>query len=298
MKRWIAMLLCAAVFCVMLPVPVYGDMGPKPSVVIDFEGLDGTAYYVTLLSEKETTGPFTALNDGNASYAHYQEGDDGYEIFLKFVEYQDADGFYFLQYFQDCTQTQQFQWTYYPPQAFKVLLYFPDTDEFLVSGQIYERYAFDSYFTADVSGVEGLSVLADAGIVLEKSYQYGWEVLSLLVRILLTILIELAVALLFGFREKKQFLFLVYVNTATQVLLNVLLNIINYQAGWMAFFAFYVLLELFVFAVEAVLYSVYMKKFGKKPVPGWKPVLYAFVANAASFGAGAAIARWMPGVIL
>ena len=82
-------------------------------------------------------------------------------------------------------------------------MYFPKTDEFLVSEQIYDRYAFDSYFTASVSGVELSAVQADAEIMLEKSYQYGTEILSLIVRILLTIIIELLVALLFGFREKK-----------------------------------------------------------------------------------------------
>lgn len=34
---------------------------------------------------------------------------------------------------------------------FKILLYFPDVDRFAVSSEIYERYAFDSYFTVTVA---------------------------------------------------------------------------------------------------------------------------------------------------
>lgn len=297
MKRWFAMVLCVILCCAVLPARAYGDMGPKPSVVVDFNGLDGIEYYATLLSQQESTGPYSAVENEADLEDVYQEYMGDYEVYLKFAQYRDADGYYFLPYFQECTGTQQFQWTYYPPGTFKILLYFPEQDAFLVSSQIYDRYAFDSYFTAEVTGVGRSAVQADAGIVLEKSYQYGTEILSLLVRILLTILIELAVALPFGFREKKQFLFLVYVNTATQIALNVALNIINYQEGWMAFFVFYILLELAVFAVEAILYSIYLKKLGQKPAPGWKPAVYALVANAASFGAGVAVARWLPGIV-
>lgn len=48
--------------------------------------------------------------------------------------------------------------------------------------------------------------------------------MSLAIRIVITILIELAVALLFGFREKKQLQVLAVVNIVTQIVLNVLLK--------------------------------------------------------------------------
>ena len=104
----------------------------------------------TLLSSKKSTGPHSALNE-DGTYARYAEGDEDYEIFLRFVEYHDTDGYYFLQFFQDCSGSHQFRWTYYPPKMFKILLYFPELDHFIVSHEVYERYAFDSYFTAHVS---------------------------------------------------------------------------------------------------------------------------------------------------
>ena len=57
------------------------------------------------------------------------------------MDYEDPDGFYFLQWFWECTQTDLLDWNYRPPQAFKVLVFYPETGEYRASG-IYERYAF------------------------------------------------------------------------------------------------------------------------------------------------------------
>lgn len=275
---------------IMFPNTVQADMGPKPSIVIDFSGLDGKTYYATLLSSEKSTGPFSALNDNNHKYVHYQEGDKDYDIFLKFAEYseyQDADGFYFLQYFTDCSQTNQFSWTYYPPQVFKILLYFPETDSFIISDDYYERYAFDSYFTVEVSGTS---------ISTEKSYNYSTETLSLIVRIVLTIIAELGIALLFGFREIKQIRFIIIVNVITQVALNLILNLINYRSGELAFIVFYFILEVVVFAMEAVLYNWYLKTNSQKKVSGWKPGIYALTANTVSYALGFGLAYWIPSI--
>ena len=129
-----------------------------------------------------------------------------------------------------------------------------------------------------------------------KSYQYKQEILSLVARILITIAIEMGIALLFGFRGKKALLLLVIVNTVTQIILNVLLNIINFRSGSLALVTGYIGLELVVFAIEAVLYTVLMKKITDKAKPTWFYIVYALVANAVSFGAGLIIANILPGI--
>jgi hypothetical protein len=208
-----------------------------------------------------------------------------------------VDGFYFLQFFQDCSQTQQFNWTYYPPQKFKILLYFPETGRFVSSSEYYERYAFDSYFTADVSDLNlFVETQGEAKIITEKSYDYTNELLSLFVRILLTIAIELGIAILFGFRAKNQLRFIVLVNVVTQIVLNLALNIINYRSGQMAFVFFYVLLEIVVFVIEAALYTLHLKKHNVEIIPVWKPCIYALVSNASSFALGLGLAYWIPGI--
>lgn len=126
-------------------------MGPKPSVVIDFKGLEDENYYVTLLSKTDSTGPYSAITKG-PGYTMYESGDEDYDVFLKFAGYEDGDGYYFLQYFKNCGDSHRFAWTYYPPVNFKILVYFPDYDAFAVSAEAYERYAFDSYYSVSVSG--------------------------------------------------------------------------------------------------------------------------------------------------
>jgi len=292
MKKIVLIMFCAFIMTMMFPNTARADMGPKPSVVIDFNGVEGKTYYATLLSNEKSTGPFSVLDESNDTLAHYQVGDEDYDIFLKFAEYSDVDGYYFLQFFKDCTQTNQFSWTYYPPQVFKILLYFPETDSFVISDDYYERYAFDSYFTAEVSDTSFNAEISYA----EKSYAYTNEIFSLIIRVILTIVAELGIALLFGFRERKQFRFIIFVNVITQIALNLALNIINYRSGELAFIIFYVLLEAAVFITEAILYTWYLRKQSPKKIPGWKPGIYALVANTASFVLGLGLAYWIPGI--
>ena len=287
MKRKIFALLLCFVLVMAMPITAHADMGPKPSVRIEFTGIEGETYYGTLLSKGKSTGPASAW-DGNPEYAYRQPEDADYDIWLKFVEYEDTDGYYFLQWFWECSENNQLNWTYYPPTSFKILLYFPETDTFYVS-PVYERYAFDSYFTVDLSEYDSDPILAS------KSYDYTWELISLAARIVLTIALELGIALLFGYREKKVLGLLAVVNIVTQVTLNVALNIINYNSGSMIFTFSYVLFEILVFTIEAVAYAVLIRKYSKVQKKG-RAVGYAFIANAASFALGLWLAHVIPGI--
>lgn len=291
----------------LLPLPgltVRADIGPKPSVRITFIGLEEQDYYVTLLSETTSTGP-------------YSEGDfsSGYEIGKHFADYQDADGFHYLGYHQECVKgsPQQFAWTYYPPASFKILLYFPQEDRFLVSEEVYERYAFDSYYTVErkerePSAAEGRAVITGGEV--RRSYDYTWELLSLFARIVITIAVELGIAWLFRLRSKGQILVIGVTNLVTQTVLNILLNISNYRSGSWKFVFHYIWMELLVFVIEGIVYSRLLgdgrKGASERAADNTEesgtisrrvhPWLYAFAANAASFAAGMWIAGLIPGI--
>lgn len=217
------------------------------------------------------------------------------------MNYKDPDGYYFLQRSWKVSESKELAWTYYPPDDFKILLYYPETETFVSSG-IYARYAFDTYYTVDMDGVDIGSVeynddlSTNERIEAYRSYNYRQEMLALGARIVLTILIEMMVALLFGFRQKKQLLILAVVNIITQIILNVLLNVINYNSGPLAFTFFYVLFELIVFALEAVLYCTILKRLSEKKKEDAYYILYSFVANLISFGAGLFLAAKLPGM--
>lgn len=307
LARIITTLVCAIMVIMIFPITANADTGPKPSVQITFENLGAEECWGTLLSRKPSTGPSSAW-DGNEEDARHNENpngqydwqDFGYDVWKAFVDYDEKDDFYFLQEAWKINETKELAWTYYPPNEFKILLYFPETGEYAVSG-VYERYAFDSYFTVNMDGAKfsvdyNEELSSNDRLNAYKSYNYGVEIGSLVARIIITIVIEMAIALIFAYREKKQFLLLAGVNSGTQIILNVLLNIINYNSGEMAFVVFYVLFELVVFVIEAILFYHLLNKISIKQKPKWLAVVYALVANAVSFGAGMMIAEWLPGI--
>ena len=281
------LLLCALLLALMLSTTARADVGPKPSVNVTFTGLQEGLCYATLLSEVSSTGPYRAWEDGDdVRDGWVPEEESNLDVWQGFVDYEDPDGFYFLQFYRRVDVTEKFVWSYRPPSVYKIVLYYPDSGEF-VSGGILNQYAFDSYYTADVS---------DGTVQLERSYEYGWEIVSLLVRIVLTIAVELGFALLCGLRRRWQVKTVVLVNVITQVALNVGLNIINYKAGSMAFVIFYVLLEILVFIVEAVAFSILLRRRAPEGEKMGHPVVFAFWANVFSFAVGYALAHWIPGI--
>ena len=301
----LAALLCVALLVMAFPILANADMGPKASVRIQFENMGDELCYGTLLSERESTGP-ASVWDGTEENARTYEENPYSNYFVRavweaFVNYKDPDGYYFLQEGWTVSETKEIAWTYYPPPSFKILLYYPETGTFVSSG-IYERYAFDTYYTVDMDGMNISSVKYNEDlstyerIEAYRSYNYLQEMLSLIARIVVTIVIEMSVALLFGFRKKKQLLILSIVNLITQIVLNVLLNIINYDLGPLAFTVLYALFEIAVFAIEAVLYCKILKKVSEKQQKNWYYVTYSFVANLVSFGTGFFLARILPGI--
>ena len=292
MKKY-SVLLGFVVFVIgmVFSTAIKADTGPKPSVCITFEHMGDEVCYGTLLSKDESTGPYSVWN---GSKEEADTSDMGYKIWKAFVDYKDIDGYYFLQEAWQCNETKNLEWTYYPPSTFKILLYYPETNTFVASG-IYERYAFDSYFTVDMSKVRnGILDAQKKNIVAQQSYDYKAEIISLGCRIVITIVLEIAIALLFGFRKKKQLGVIALINIVTQIILNVLLNIINYHQGTEWFVINYILLEMVVFAIEAVLYNVVLNRVSEQKVSVKRIVSYALVANVCSFAGGLVIAKIIP----
>ena len=215
------MLLFYLIFTVTaLPITAKADTGPKPSVRIQFKNMGDDLCYGTLLSKEKRTGP-ARVWDGTARNEQLYDLDRN--IWKAFVDYKDPDGYYFLQRGWTVSETGEIAWTYYPPEDFKILLYYPETGTFVSSGS-YGRYAFDTYYTVDMEGVRIGSVEYNDGLSTNerinayRSYNYRKELLSLAVRILLTIAIEMVVGLIFGLRQKKQLQILALVNISTQLL--------------------------------------------------------------------------------
>jgi len=301
-NKLVALLLCFVMVLVIFPITASADLGPKPSVRITFENLVDEECWATLLSSVESTGPASAWDGkeenaqhkGNQSYYRLE-----YDIWKAFVDYAKYDDFYFLQKAWRLDGDKELVWSYYPPDEFKILLYFPESGEYAISG-ICERYAFDSYFTVDynedmnVHHSDDDQVDDNEDVNVHHSYNYQVEITALIARILITIIIEMGIAFMFGYWEKKQLLLLAGMNAETQIILNLLLNIINCNSGSMAFVLFYILFEIIVIMIEAAVLLVFLNKISVKQRKHWQMVIYAIVANVVSFVSGLFLANWLP----
>ena len=126
-----------------------------------------------------------------------------------------------------------------------------------------------------------------------QSYNYALEAVGFALRVLLTLAIELLIAKPFGYLAPRTRRTVIITNIATQVLLNLGLNIINFQAGWLAMAMSYILLEISVFVIEGIIYTFTLSHRdddGRRRgiAKAW---LFSLTANLASFVIGGLIAR-------
>lgn len=305
-------LVFAALF-VLLPValtqPAHADTGPKPSVTVDFSGLPDEPCYGTLLSLHKSTGPWSVWDpnskygeESKYNYGRYTDEADK-AAWQAFVDYVDTDGYYFLQLLDRLHENPQIYWGYYPPTDFKILLYFPNSGTFVSSGAC-TRYAFHSYFSVDASGIELSVIPVEQPLTPLKSYDYTWEILSLVVRILITITIELCIALMFGLNKKYQIVTILAANAATQIAFNVALYLAYYFFGGLAYLPWFIVGELLIACAEAFIYLTVFRRYAERnsstalnkatSVSRTNVIIYAVVANLVSCGAGIALATFLP----
>lgn len=306
-KKLLSMIFGISVIMSTLPTIVYAvwddTIGPECSIVIEFSALEEQVYYTTLLlkwktglSPYTTSDKWTVTDNGKLYIDDEKYGKIPWRIFR---EYQDDDNFYFDSYVIRLDEDETFIWGFYVPDEFKILVYLPQTGQFAVS-DVYKRYAFDSYFSVKLENLDINSLEDTLSVTIEKNYDYTWEIISLIVRIFVTIAVEILLALLFGLRKKNILLFIVITNIMTQTVLNVLLNASNYVAGPVAFIFSYVFIGFLVFVIEVIAYSIYFKKVNKINgdyiIKKWVAPIYVLCASILSFVAGILITIVVPGI--
>lgn len=329
---FLTFVLLAPAFLRTEPMKASADTGPKPSVHVTFENMGDELCYGTLLSKTPSTGPAGAWDgteDGKPIFNGANE-----TVWRAFTEFKDEDGFYFLQWFRRADENKALNWTYYPPQTFKILLYYPDratesgaadnsagastrdsettaaSGAFCVS-DVLERYAFHSYYFVDMRNVQSETIGTIAKISATQGYDYSAEILGFFVRFIITLGVETLLALAFRLRTKRAFLTVLAANGATQVALNILLNVQMHFNNVYGVLPLYFFAELFVFVAEAALYCFILGKRknggengsadengGKAAIAYSKKrlILYAFTANLVSFCIGLPLAILLPAV--
>ena len=280
--------ILALLLVCLLPLWAAADTGPKPSITVTPEGFGEDACYLTLLSQTETTGPWSKQESFAASKDSYGDPEADEAIWTAFNDYEDADGFYFLGCYGEVTGGQVFCWSYYPPDTFKVLAYFPDSGTFAV-GPVTERKEFSAHYTVSPSET-------GETLLIEKARNQEAENKSFVGRLVLTLALELAVAVVFAFRAKRQIITIVCMNLITPVGLNQaithLFPLVSSRWYWPGLLA----LEVLIFLVEGAVYARLLPRWKKDPAAVCHPWGYALAANVASFGLGLILARLIPGM--
>lgn len=318
MKKHLRSLPALLIAVLLLCCVAFADTGPKPSAAFTFTGMPDEDYYVTMLAEVDHYGPHRIYQEGDDLPYVLEAGrdDPAYPAWQKFVDYKDADGYYFLDdLFDQCHGNDEASWHYYPPERFKLLLYFPESDIFLCS-TVTERYAFDSVYRLDLGGkspaeIAALTLTDPNGdplpsgrddetaigeVTLDKSDGTHQQIIGFFGRLGITLVIELALAWGWKYRKGSQLLFIGIVNLITQCLLNVALLYWGAQETSRGFIIFwYVLLELAVTGIEAAAYAYLLPGTDHREKSVRRhAAMYAIAANVLSFLGGLALSEVFP----
>ena len=278
-KHFARLFLMLMVGILVFAQPLKADMGPKPSVTIRFTntGTAGT-FYAALLSK-----------DSEVTLWHYEEGlygditdpaglSEQDQIDFRFYMYSLHDDYYYFSHTAQKITAGEYSWSYYAPGNFKLLVFFPDSDTFMIS-DAYERTAFQAVYRCDVSNER---------LVLVEYIDWSTVIIGFLARVAGTVLVELLIGLLFGYRRKKQVIGIIITNIITQILLNLYVYLVNYHEGFLVVMLTVFIVEGVIIVIEAIVYRIFLRQ--------GHPILYALVANCVSFVAGLLLAVLLPGL--
>ena len=245
--------------------------GCYQTTTIEFEGIQGTCYG-TLLSKTSEIGSW--------SYEKVIDLDAPDNVLQFFRDYKDHDHYFYLNYIEDVSGGLLY-WPYYPPEEFKVLLYFPDTDTYLTTDTSIARYALTSKFKA---------VFEDGTIRLTRNYDYPKLFTNALIRFISGVLAAMLICMMMGKPLKKEMKYYLFPNMIFHLLLNIFISIFSYYNGFtlVEYFMFLWLPYLLVFGLQGYLYS-------KKTIAG-SPWFCAFFSNLAAYGVGMLMVDVLPGL--
>ena len=293
-KTFISLFLFAVIL-VALFMPLQtadADMGPKPTVQVQIDGLPLSSYYVGLVSKSGIPSGGISLKEDEYIY-HF---DPKYKNQDKFVERVFAENFEYgtignISKFDKATSI-DYSWSYYAPSKFYIVIYDYENDILYKSDHI-NRITFNSAYIASYEDFEQINEntysFSPKGLALAMPLKkYSYEITTLInialfiLRLVLTIAIELLIALAFKF-NKDSYKIIAITNAATQLFLNIFIWLMYYFAGGFGPFVAIFIGELIVFIVEPI---VYKKKCLRENGTQKLIVFYALLANFITLLAG------------
>jgi len=279
MKKILTYALIFILGLMFVSIDTHADMGPKPTADILIVGIDEPFYFDVLVYESDDVEPLSTLAvTQNVEYNYYQSDYPSHIL----NGYQDADGYVSRTLYSsapaiisklDATKDEFHLGYYSAPVEFKVVIILEEDDTMIVS-KVIERQLFNSKMTFDLSDVDLTTDQFGVG-TLEEDIPYNDFTLSLIIRVIITIAVEIFILWVFKYRAFKSYKLAGFINLITQTLLS-LFMIMGFYFWGSIFGLFFVLVigEFIVFIAEIAVYAIYLKEQSHG-----RAVLYGFVAN-------------------
>lgn len=227
---------------------------------IQIEGINGVCYG-TLLSEKTTSGSWSTQNIIDL-YAPK-------EIIEAFKEYK--NDYFYLNYFQDVSEGLLY-WPIYPPEKFKLLLYYPESKTFIVS-DVTERYALTSQFKAIIDSNNNIDII--------RNYNYLGLSLITIIRIIIGAAVSIVVSILYGKPNRDDVKYFILTNLIFHIILNIFISIYSYKNGFsiVEYYLFLWFVYLVFFVIQSIIYQRNLNSTDQ-------PIVCALLGNIAAYFVG------------
>ncbi|MBQ6559459.1 MAG: hypothetical protein IJL85_01380 [Erysipelotrichaceae bacterium] len=236
---------------------------------VTFVGIHETCYG-TLLSKKSESGTW--------SYQLELDLNAPEEAMNFFKEYRDADHFFYLNYFQDVTDGLLY-WPYYPPEEFKILLYFPDTGEIIVSDPL-SRYSLSSPFKA---------VISNDLMRVERNYDYFKMTRITFYRAVILTIAAVITAVLYAQPYNNEIRYMILGNFIYQAILNTLIAFYSFKNGFS--YVEYILIMWLPYLLWFLLQGYLLSRHARGVS---MPYLCSFFSNAVAYFAGLLLVDVLP----
>ncbi|MBE6868957.1 MAG: hypothetical protein E7494_09360 [Ruminococcus albus] len=264
MKKRLFALIAVLIFITVTAMPVYADMGPKPSIELTVKNAPDEDYYINLLVPGTLRKKEDRLQEVNEQYS----GKDA-EL-MRVIINNTEDGWYPRRggHFRELTQSKslrKYEFSYMDvPKTFKVIIV-TESGKVIVSNEI-TRKAFNAEITFD----------AETGKLREKkTAMLAKQLERFLITFIATLLIEGMIFRCFKFEGKEGHNFAVFfkTNLCTQLLLYVVISLLP----------LHMLIYGGIFAAEIIITIIEGCVYSKLLTPKGKGARYAIVANILSF---------------
>ena len=277
LKIIFSLILFTIFFSLISPVKVVNaDMGPKPASYITIKGIEGD--YVACFAAQNAFGP----NIDYEMWLEYQD-ESWTQEYNPIMEYKDEEGFKWIERYYTCHDESEISFTYYCPSVYKIVIY--QNDELYKVTEALEMYAYATYYEIDFSTG---TINTPEDIKVTNTYDYIGEILSLLFRIVATLIVEIGVFYLFRLYTKRNLNVVLIINLITQIFLNVAVNIMNYTSGSLgAIFLLYTL-EFIILIIEFIAYQFLLKDKNRLMI-----TIYPIIDNLLSFGLGLVLLNYL-----